>query len=54
MGLCTGTCRRTDTPRACTSLQDFLNLVKPQTGKKLTAAQAQQDEANGIRALLDC
>jgi FIMAH domain len=45
-----------DTAAACDSLQAFLNQVAAQSGKKLTAAQAQQlsDAANEIRALLDC
>jgi len=45
-----------DTAGACTALSDFLNEVRAQTGKKLTAAQAQQlsAAANDIRALIGC
>jgi len=45
-----------DTAGVCESLQAFLNQVRAQNGKKLSAAQAQQlsEAANNIRALLDC
>jgi hypothetical protein len=45
-----------DTAGACDSLQAFLNQVRAQEGKKLTAAQAQQltQAAIAIQALLDC
>ena len=45
-----------DTAGACTSLQDFLNLVSAQSGKKLTEEQAEEltDAANAIREQLDC
>jgi subtilisin-like proprotein convertase family protein len=45
-----------DTAGACVAMQDFLNLVSAQTGKKLTEAQAEQltDAANDIRTQLDC
>jgi hypothetical protein len=45
-----------DTAGACDALQAFLNQVNAQTGKKLTAAQAQEltDAANAIRTQLGC
>jgi hypothetical protein len=45
-----------DTAGACGSLKAFLNQVKAQKGKKLTATQAQQltDLATEIRTLLGC
>jgi hypothetical protein len=45
-----------DTAGACDSLQSFLNQVKAQNGKKLTATQAQQltDLATEIRTQLGC
>ena len=41
---------------ACSGLTDFISLVKAQSGKKLTAAQATSliTQANNIRATLGC
>jgi Tol biopolymer transport system component len=45
-----------DTATACARLSDFVNHTRAQSGKKLTAAQANQliEEATSIRALLGC
>ena len=45
-----------NTATACGALQAFLNEVRAQDGKKLTAAQAQQftADATRIRAVLAC
>jgi hypothetical protein len=45
-----------DTATACLSMQEFLDLVKAQTGKKLTEDQADQltESANNIRDQLGC
>jgi hypothetical protein len=45
-----------DTATACSALGDFINEVNAQSGKKLTAQQAQQltDSATAIRGLIGC
>jgi hypothetical protein len=45
-----------DIPAACAALQDFLNEVRAQAGKKLTTAQAKQltNRARDIRVRLGC
>ena len=45
-----------DTAGACVAMQDFLDLVSAQSGKKLTEEQAEEltDAANAIREQLDC
>lgn len=43
-------------PAACSTLNDFTNLVKTQTGKKRTAAQATSfiAQASAIKTTLGC
>ena len=45
-----------DTAEACTTLNDFINEVNAQTGKKISTAVAASliAQANGIRAALGC
>jgi hypothetical protein len=47
---------RGDNPAACTALQDFMNHVRAQWGKKISTSDAAMliDEATRIRALLAC